>query len=157
MILRPYRSPDCGALAQLFYDTIHSVNLGDYTREQVDAWATGRVDLEAWDRSLTQHLTLIAEEEGEIAGFGDMDADGYLDRLYVHRGHQRRGVATALCDALEARTAAPVFTTHASITAKPFFQGRGYRTLKRQQVERRGVWLTNFVMEKRTYIDGSIP
>ena len=30
-----------------------------------------------------------------------MDADGYLDRLYVHKDYQGRGVATALCDALE--------------------------------------------------------
>ena len=34
-------------------------------------------------------------------GFADMDADGYLDRLYVHKDYQGRGVATALCDALE--------------------------------------------------------
>ena len=28
-------------------------------------------------------------------GFADMDADGYLDRLYVHKDYQGRGVATA--------------------------------------------------------------
>lgn len=28
-------------------------------------------------------------------GFADMDADGYLDRLYVHKGYQGRGVAAA--------------------------------------------------------------
>jgi GNAT superfamily N-acetyltransferase len=28
-------------------------------------------------------------------GFADMDADGYLDRLYVHRDYQGRGVAAA--------------------------------------------------------------
>ena len=39
-------------------------------------------------------------------------------------------------------------TTHASITARPFFEKRGYRVVKEQQVERHGVLLTNFVMEK---------
>ena len=39
-------------------------------------------------------------------------------------------------------------TTHASITARPFFEARGYRVVRQQQVERQGVALTNFVMEK---------
>lgn len=37
MILRPYRSEDCPALAALFYDTVHTVNARDYTPEQLDA------------------------------------------------------------------------------------------------------------------------
>ena len=71
-----------------------------------------------------------------------------MDRLYVHRDLQRRGVATAICDALEKHPTASEFTTHASITAKPFFEKRGYVVVKEQQVERWGVWLTNFVMKK---------
>lgn len=39
-------------------------------------------------------------------------------------------------------------TTHASLTAKGFFQKRDYAAIKEQQVERYGVWLTNFVMIK---------
>ena len=45
--------------------------------------------------------------------------------------------------------AATVFTTHAALTARPFFLARGYQVVQEQQVERRGVLLTNFVMEKR--------
>ena len=83
-----------------------------------------------------------------VIGFGDIDGSGYLDRLYVHRRHQGKGVATALCDRLE-QVCAGVISTHASITAKPFFEKRGYRVIREQQVERQGVALTNFVMEKR--------
>ena len=39
-------------------------------------------------------------------------------------------------------------TVYASITAKPFFQNRGYMVQRQQQVERNGVWLTNYVMRK---------
>ena len=39
-------------------------------------------------------------------------------------------------------------TVHASRTARPFFEQRGYRVLYVQQVERRGVPLENFAMEK---------
>ena len=149
MELRLYRSEDCPTLAQLFYDTVHTVNARDYTPEQLDAWADGHVDLDAWNTSFLAHHTLVAEEGGVILGFADMDGNGYLDRLYVHRDHQGRGVASALCSALEAACPAAVFTTHASLTARPFFEGRGYRVLRRQTVIRRGVALDNYIMEKR--------
>ena len=138
MQIRKYRPSDCRELAELFYDTVHTVNAGDYTKEQLDAWATGHVDLEAWDRSFREHHTLVALEDGAVIGFGDIDGSGYLDRLYVHRCHQGKGVATALCDRLE-QVCAGVISTHASITAKPFFEKRGYRVIREQQVERQGV------------------
>ena len=148
MTLRDYTKTDCAELAELFYDTVHTVNAKDYTQEQLDAWATGKVNLEAWNESFQAHRTVVAEMDGKIVGFGDMDETGYLDRLYVHKDYQRRGVAAAICDALEQRTKAAEFTTHASITARPFFEKRGYTVAREQQVERRGVWLTNFVMKK---------
>ena len=148
MILREYTKTDSSELAELFYDTVHTVNAKDYSREQLDAWATGEVNLEAWNKSLQAHNTVVAEMDGQIVGFGDMDETGYLDRLYVHKDYQRRGVATAICDALEQNTKAAEFSTHASITARPFFEKRGYTVVREQQVERRGIWLTNFVMKK---------
>ena len=149
MELRLYRSEDCPALAQIFYDTVHTVNARDYTPEQLDAWADGHVDLDAWNASFLAHHTLVAEENGEILGFADMDGAGYLDRLYVHKDHQGRGVATALCSTLEAACPVQNFTTHASLTARPFFESRGYQVLRRQTVVRHGISLENFVMEKR--------
>ena len=77
-----------------------------------------------------------------------MDASGYLDLLYVHPDHQRKGVATALCDALEKASTAANFVTYASLDARAFFEARGYRVIKEQQVERCGLLLTNFIMTK---------
>lgn len=148
MILRKYAKTDCAELAELFYDTVHTVNAKDYTREQLDAWATGEINLEEWDESFQAHLTVVAEMDGKIVGFGDMDKTGYLDRLYVHKDYQRRGVATAICDALEQNNKTAELTTHASITARPFFEKQGYTARREQQVERRGELLTNFVMRK---------
>ena len=152
MQIRHYRPADCAGMARLFYETVHTVNAADYSPAQLDAWATGEVDLEAWNRSFLAHRTRIAEEDGRIIGFADMDDTGYLDRLYVHRDYQRRGVATALCDALEAACAAKTFTTHASITARPFFEARGYAVVKEQHVVRRGVLLTNYVMTRDAHV-----
>lgn len=147
MEIRRYKESDCAALAELFYNTVHQVNARDYTQEQLDAWATGRLDMEAWDASFREHYSLVAVDGGEVVGFGDIDETGYLDRLYVHAGRQGEGIASAICGLLEQAVEGKI-TTHASITAKPFFEKRGYAVVKRQEVERRGVLLTNFVMEK---------
>lgn len=42
MIIRAYRPEDCGEMAELFYNTVHTVNAKDYTKEQLDVWATGQ-------------------------------------------------------------------------------------------------------------------
>ena len=150
IILSEDRPGEAAALVRLFYNTVHSVCLGDYTQEQVDAWADGTADPAVWEQSLLRHQTLVARLGGEIAGFADLDGD-YLDRLYVHRDFQRQGVATALAQALEQRAAEQGFsrlTVHASVTARPFFEKRGWRVVREQQVERKGAFLTNFIMEK---------
>ena len=145
--IREYRPEDCPEITRLFYQTVHTVNARDYTEAQLDAWADGHPDLEAWNRSLLAHYSLVAIKDGRIAGFGDIDESGYLDRLYVHADYQKMGIASALCGLLEAAVPGAL-TTHASITARPFFEKRGYQVKREQQVERKGILLTNFVMEK---------
>lgn len=148
MELRQYEPKDCKELTVLFYDTVHAVNAKDYTEEQLNAWADGKVNLEKWNQSLLEHDSLIAVEGKLIIGFGDIDKNGYLDRLYVHKDYQGRKVATALCNELERIHQGKKVVTHASVTARPFFEKRGYRVVKEQKVERKGVFLTNYVMEK---------
>ena len=147
MVIREYQSSDCEVLAELFYNTVHMVNKKDYTKEQLDVWATGIIDLEKWNQSFEEHYSLVAIDDEMIVGFGDINKAGYLDRLYVHSDYQRKGIATAICNQLEQAVQGSI-VTHASITAKPFFEKRGYRVIKEQQVERQGIFLTNFIMEK---------
>lgn len=146
--VRRYTQEDGEKLALLFYETVHTVNAKDYTAVQLEAWAPKRRDQKEWNRSFMAHISYVAVKENVIVGFGDIDDEGYLDRLYVHRDYQRHGVGPALCNVLENAIQTPEILTHASITARPFFEKRGYRTVKEQQVEREGVLITNFVMKK---------
>ena len=148
MQLREYIPADCKQLAELFYDTVHRVNAKDYPVEALNAWATGRVDLEGWNQSFLRHKTVVAMERNVIVGFGDIDDSGYLDRLFVHKDYQGLGIATAICNELEQSVAGKMITTQASITAKVFFQHRGYRVIKEQKVIRQGVILENYLMRK---------
>ena len=85
MFIRRYEASDCKYLAELFYNTVHSINAKDYSLKQLNVWATGSVDLEKWNQSLLSHFSVVAFENGIIVGFGDIDSTGYLDRLYVHK------------------------------------------------------------------------
>ena len=148
MVIRPYRSEDCATLAQIYYDTIHSVNAADYTPAQLDAWASGNVDLNAWNEYFLARHSFVAELGGKIVGFSDMDDSGYLGRLYVHHRHQGMGIGTALYEAAEKAVDVPKYTLHSSVTAKPFYEKLGYRTVEMRQMPRKDQFITIFVMEK---------
>lgn len=144
--IREFREEDMPDMANLFYDTVHSVNAVDYSKEQLDAWAPDRRTFFAKIDDIKKQHALVAEEGGVMAGFGSITVDGELDLLYVSKDFQRRGVATALCDRLE--KGHKNIVTYASVTAKGFFEKRGYIVLKRRMVQRRGVKLANYKMLK---------
>lgn len=147
--IRPYREEDQKVLADLFCETVRTINSADYTDEQIAVWAPEERNMKLWNESFLRHTTVVAEKGGQIVGFGDMDGKGYLDRLYVHKDFQRQGIASAICDKLEKQSDAEQFETHASITAKDFFEARGYEVIREQKVERKGILLTNYVMYKK--------
>ncbi|MDE5943359.1 MAG: GNAT family N-acetyltransferase [Clostridia bacterium] len=147
MIIRRYKDEDCDIVSKLFYETVHSVNSKDYTAEQLTAWANNADSLKVRRNDLLKQYTLIAEIIGVIVGFGSIDKSGYLDLLFVHKDYQNQGIATALCNELEKGYL--LIKTYASITAKPFFESRGYSVIKEQEIERFGVKLKNFEMQKK--------
>ncbi len=147
MLLRKYKPSDCKILAELFYNTVHIINAKDYSEEQINAWANGNINLSKWNNSFLEHYTIVVEIDGIIVGFRDIDKTGYLDKLYIHHNFQCKGIATAICNELEKSVDTSKIITHASITAKGFFEQRGYKVITKQQVERQGIFLTNYVMK----------
>ena len=152
MLIRQFQASDLNEILNLFYQTVHTINLKDYSKEQLDAWASHDIDIERWQKSLTKNYALVAIINDKIVGFGDIDDSGYLDHLYVHKDYQGKKIATLILAELEKKVKPCKITTHASITAKPFFEKRGYRLVKEQQTERQGGLLVNYVMIKKRYI-----
>lgn len=153
LVIRPFRREDLPEILRLFHETVHTVCTGEYTPAQLNAWAPPieQMDADAWERDLQESYALVAQLQGRLAGFGNLAEPDYVDRLYVGRDCQGQGVASALARQLEQRAVqlgAKKLTVHASLTACPFFERRGFRTLTRQTLERRGVNLDNLVMEK---------
>ena len=151
MRVRTYEIGDTQQIVKLFYDTVHQVNIRDYTQAQVDAWAPADMDIESWTKSLSSKFTFVAEEGEKIAGFGELEASGHIDRFYCHQDFQRQGVGRLILKQIESKAqdlGINKLFTEASITARPFFETQGFIVIRKQEVERRGQKLINFPMEK---------
>ncbi|MEN2776179.1 GNAT family N-acetyltransferase, partial [Acetivibrio clariflavus] len=101
MHIRRYSSKDISEIVELFYNTVHTVNLKDYSLEEVEAWAPKDIDKDAWNRRLSENFTIVAEQDGIIVGFASLACNGYYDMLYIHKDYQRQGIAAALTDIIE--------------------------------------------------------
>ncbi len=147
MIIRKFSDCDVEEMAELFYNTVHSINAKDYNEAQLDVWADGKIDLNKWIERYNRQYCLVVMIDNKIVGFGSIEGD-YLDMLYVHKDYQGQRIATKIVDKLEeqARKEHAFITTHSSITALPFFAKRGYSIIKEQQVIKSGVSLTNYIM-----------
>ena len=151
MRVRTYEISDTKQIVKLFYDTVHEVNIRDYTKAQVDAWAPADIDIESWTKSLSSKFTFVAEEGETIASFGELEASGHIDCFYCHKDFQRQGVGRIILGKIDAKArilGIKKLYTEASITAKTFFESQGFMVVKKQEVERRGQKLINFAMEK---------
>ncbi len=149
--IRRFHPQDASQIAQLFHDTIRQVNLGDYTLAQVQAWAPDDLHFRDWVTACSARITYVADDDGVIVGFGELEANGHIDCFYCHKDYQGQGVGRQIYQTIERKAldlSLPRLFLEASITARPFFERMGLVMLKEQTVFRRGQFLTNFVMEK---------
>ena len=153
MTLRPYQTGDLTAIADLFYQSVHTLCRGDYN--QRTARTPGRRDTSTkrhWDASFRARHTLVAEENGALLGFADMGGGRLSGTVSTsHPAHTGKGVATALVNALEAACAPPLGSQRTLRRPPALLRTARLRWLpreKEQQVVRRGAVLTNFVMKK---------
>lgn len=152
--IRSFQISDVEMIVAMFYETVHTVNKKDYTQDQLDAWAPKeeqKLKEQAWKESMSRNVAYIAEQSGVILGFGDMTTEGHLDRLFIHKDYQGQGIASCLVHALEQKAkelGCNLVDVDASITAKPFFERRGYQSIQEQTVVRKGIMLTNYKMIK---------
>jgi len=152
MQIRKYIPGEEPQLWRLYFETIHTVNVGDYTPAQVAAWAPEQIDPENWRRRIASIQPFVCFQGEEILGYADLQPSGLIDHFYVHHAHQRRGVGRLLMERIHTAAAdqsLPELHSHVSITAKPFFAAHGFEMVAEQQVEIGDQTLTNFKMKKQ--------
>lgn len=149
--IRVFKKSDAQEVYQLFYNTVHHINLIDYDHKQLDVWAKKEYDQSKWAESFENKIAYIAESDDVIVGFVDATKEGYVDRLYTHYKYQNQGVATLLLNEIEhtlLKMDVTSFEVYASITAVPFFKKHLYLNVKENIVERDGITLVNYLMKK---------
>lgn len=149
--IRRYSHADSGPTLDLFLRAIRTTAAADYSPEQVAAWAPDDIDQAAWAARRGARNTVVAELDGRVVGFTDVDETGYLDMMYVDPAAGRGGVGSALLAwAVEEATSAGAgaLRTHASITARPFFETHGFRVDEVRLPVRNGVVFENYAMSR---------
>ena len=152
-IIQPLSLDEAQEAAELFCETIHAVNIRDYTEDQVSAWAPETEQAhQAIANKLANQQTIGIKECGILIGFGSLTRSFDIDMLYVHKHRQDQGVGTRLIEELEdiaAQKGKHVIKADVSLTALPFFERCGYTPIVKQTVTRRGIALENCRMEKK--------
>lgn len=149
--IRLFETHDAEQIAQLFHETVHEVNVRDYSSSQLKAWAPDDIHFRNWVEACSNPFTYVADDKGVIAGFGQLEPNGHIDCFYCHKNYQGCGVGRQIYQAIEAKAvelSVSRLFVEASITAKPFFQRMGFSVVKEQEVARRGEIFINYAMEK---------
>ena len=152
MWVREARAQDAGALAAIFYRGVQIGAADRYSQAQRDVWAGAQPTADAWAARLDGLLTLVADAgEGPIGFMSLRLEDGYLDLAFVDPDRRGTGVTRDIYAVLENRARAAgltQLTTHASHMAKPFFLREGWSVQSGNTIERAGITLENWIMEK---------
>ncbi|MEP0910649.1 GNAT family N-acetyltransferase [Leptolyngbya sp. GB1-A1] len=146
-----FQTQDAEQIARLFHETVREINVRDYSNSQVKAWAPEDIQFRNWVEVCSNRFTYVADDDGVIAGFGELEPNGHIDCFYCHKNYQRCGVGSRIYQAIEAKAyelSLNRLFVEASITAKPFFQRMGFAVVKEQEVMRRGEGFINYAMEK---------
>ncbi|MCC4784409.1 GNAT family N-acetyltransferase [Vibrio splendidus] len=149
--IRNYQPNDNKALWEIYFHTVRNINVRDYSQEQVEAWAPSDFDSELWQKCLHRIQPFVAEFDGRVVGYTDLQPNGLIDHFFCHHEYQGKGVGRALMEHVfqigSVRGVSRYFS-EVSITARPFYEHLGFTVVNEQEVEMRGVKLTNYVMEK---------
>ncbi|WP_255569872.1 GNAT family N-acetyltransferase [Erwinia sp. S43] len=149
--LRIYREGDEAALLKVFLSSIRDIASRDYTPDQIAAWAPEDMDPQRWASHIKQLQPFVVELEGEIAGYADVQPNGYIDHFFVAGNCPKQGVGTLLMKAIHdeaRRLGLSELTSNVSKTAEGFFLRQGFHVVERGFPVRRGVTLQNALMRK---------
>lgn len=152
-VIRPYGYADAADTLAVFLAAVIETAAADYSPEQIQAWARPEArDLSTWHAAMKERNSYVATVDGVPAGFSDVDADGYIDMMFVAPRYLRQGVARQLIGHVEAHARQEQLTeltADVSITARPFFERFGFNVVAEQHPVRDGVQLTNYKMTKK--------
>ena len=153
-IIRAALESDAVELKNLFQNTVLAINRRDYSQAEVEDWASCGDNLSNIEDMIKTHYFIVAvNQQSEIVGFSSITPQGYLHSMFVHKDFQGEGIATILLNEIEQyaiTNGIMRITSEVSLTARPFFEKKGYIVEEEQKRKANQLSLTNFWMAKQT-------
>lgn len=122
------------AIFRVHGDSIRALCRERYGPREIAAWIAFR-PREAYRLALASRDLFVAEWQGEIVGFGQLDARrGEIEACYVAPEAVASGIGSALLARMEdeaRRRGHTVVRLNATLNAEPFYARMGYRWLGR--------------------------
>lgn len=149
--IRDYLESDADALWNIFFNTVRNINRRDYSQSQVEAWASDNYNSEYWIKRMAGLSPFVAEIDGVIVGYTDLQKDGLIDHFFCHHQYQGMGVGRALMSHVFERGKArglDKYYSEVSITARPFYEHLGFNAVTEKIAVMNGQELKYFLMEK---------
>jgi N-acetylglutamate synthase-like GNAT family acetyltransferase len=110
-------------------DAVSGIRTALYTTEEIQAWAAPKKP-ESYEESIRSKEFFVAEEDGEIVGFGVLNQNNSeVEAVYVSPRAGRRGIGLSMLEKLEERARAlglRELRLNASLNAVPFYKRAGF-------------------------------
>lgn len=155
MEIRRFHSGEESKLFEVYYSAIHLVARHNYDADQINAWAPRDLDQTLWTNKIQSIKPFVAELNGKIVGYADVQGSGYIDHFFVSGYYPRQGIGTGLMIAIHeeaARLGLSELTSDVSRTAQPFFEKFGFNIVEQRTPELRGVVVPNALMRKHLQV-----
>ena len=151
LTIRKFDISDAQEVQELFYSTVHAINIRDYTEEQINLWAPANGSPQKWVEKSQESIAYVALLERKIVGFANITREGYVDSFYIHHSHQGQGIGKRLLARLEKVVSKTVYelTSDVSVTAKPFFERYGWKVVKEELADACGTQFIRYSMVKK--------
>lgn len=150
-MIRPAEAAEIDSLGDVFIRAIEGSAKRDYSAAQIAAW-TSKASSTEFSKALADGVTILAEHHDQPIAFAQLSPNDCIRMLYVDPEWASLGIATLMCQYLEDEArilGSKRLLTHASHTAKRFFESMGFKAEKEESVEINGVTLNRTRMEKR--------
>jgi len=132
--IRPFAPADAESVVRVHWEAVHETAGADYPPDILNEWSIPvtpeRVQAFRATRATSKEITLVAEKNGHVVGFGAfLPATNELTAIYVLPEAGSQGVGKQLLQELERLARERGLTElhlDSSLTAEPFYRANGY-------------------------------
>lgn len=129
--IRKAKQEDKESIWRVHVKAVRETCVSHYSQEVIQIWAE-RMRPEKYEDAIRSNEFFVAEENGAVVGFGELDqAGGEIQGLYVSPDVARRGVGQKLLSTLEERARAfGLESLHltSSLNAVSFYERAGFKS-----------------------------